>query len=87
MFVLSVISLPLSVFPGPPTFEDFRRTDRAGSQALTLGRMTPDSLEVAGVDEALILRTAQHRAADPAILWGTAELLQTWGDRGQLRSP
>ena len=62
-----------------PTFEDFRRIDRA--RRLTGQFLTPELLEVTRIDPSVVLGAGQSPRADWQLRWAAAELLPVGPDR------
>ena len=70
------ILAPRSSAEGLPTFEDFRRVDRARRETGQL--QTAELMKVTQIDRGLIQRTALQATNDYQAVWGAAELIGDW---------
>jgi hypothetical protein len=70
------------VFAELPTFDDFRRVDRARR---VMGQMqTAELLEVNQISSVLLARTATQYSNDVRVVWGAAELMVLWSNKQPL---
>ena len=65
-----------------PTYDDFRRIDRV--RRLSGQLQTEELLKVTQVDRLLIQRTALRATNDFQVVWGAAELINSWPIKRQL---
>ena len=83
LLLIAALCLTTNLRADPlPTFEDFRRVDRARRQSGQL--QTAESLVVTRVDPALLRATAEKNPADWQMQWGAAELITDWTTRRAL---
>src|ERR1035438_501137 len=71
-----LISTPAGLAQGLPTYEDFRRVDRA--RRATGQLQTAELMKVTQIDRGLIQRTALWATNDFQVVWGAAELMGGW---------
>jgi hypothetical protein len=73
---------PIVSAQGLPSYEDFRRVDRA--RRATGQLQTAELMQVTQVDRGLIQRTALQAANDFPVVWGAAELINSWPFKREL---